>query len=436
MSRSSAIVAAALVLGCVPQVYGSRAQRPFQEAPSGTRIALVSLEVPPWVMEGAPKGEDSAAQVKAGVLAAFKGGPYEVVDQLGAGFTIGIGPDSKPIIQYTASTGAEVGQQYLFDADGVANAVGVPPITWKVNKGPPGLTIDAETGRVGWVPPQKGSFDVELAAVNKHGETPYAFSVTVVDPRKEGKLPLGRPGNAVGPDQAFAASMPKGVPAAVDAPLLLGVQVVGWTLGSEPFGNISKPIAITDVVYSLWTREGREVETRRVRLEGASASSFQTRSWSPEKAHRRLTLIPPRDFWQRWDDAEGLVDSPPLDEKQLFPVTAQANGLAFSFPYTAHQIMFSLELDGSDAALKPGIELSNKKDYAGALQVFEQAAKANPNLAGAHYDMGAMCEVLGRDEDALQHYAEAVKLNPGEGMYQRALKPLQDRASQRKALLP
>jgi hypothetical protein len=429
------IVTAALVLGCVPQVYGSRAQQPFQEAPSGTRIALVSLEVPPWVAESAPKGEDPAAQVKAGVLAAFQGGPYEVVDQLGAGFAIGIGPDSKPIIQYTASSEAEIGQQYLFDADGVANAVGVPPITWKVSKGPPGLTIDAETGRVGWAPSQKGIYEIELAAVNKHGETPYAFSIAVVEPRKEGKIPLARPGNAVGPDQAFAGYLPRAVPAAADAPLLLGVQVVGWTLGSEPFGGITKPVAITDVVYSLWTREGREIETRRVRLEGASVSSFQTRSWSGPKAHQRLTLIPPRDYWQRWDDAADLaVSHPPLDEKQLFPVTAQANGLAFSFPYTPHQIMFSIELDGSDPALKPGIELSNQKDYEGAFKAFEQAAKANPGLAGTYYDMGVMREVQGRDEDALRLYGEAIKLNPGEGMYQRALKPLQDRASQRKAL--
>ena len=46
MSRSLAILTAALVLGCVPPVYGSRTPRPFREAPA-VQDAFTSLGTPP-----------------------------------------------------------------------------------------------------------------------------------------------------------------------------------------------------------------------------------------------------------------------------------------------------------------------------------------------------------------------------------------------------
>ena len=183
---------------------------------------------------------------------------------------------------------------------------------------------------------------------------------------------------------------------------------------------------MTDVVYTLWTRDGREVETKRVQLEGVPSAPF----------YARVTLVPKRSTWLKWDeDSNERMRFAGLDEKKLFGETADASAAAFLFPFGERKVWFSAQLDESDPSLKQGIELSNKDDFEGAFASFEAVAKGAPTFAGAVYNMGVMREVQGRDEEALALYKKALELGGDSGMYGRALKALEDRMSHRSVLV-
>ena len=426
-SRSFVVaVCASSLLACVAQVRGKRVQAPVHEAPEGTRIALVSVESPPWVTKSAPKGEDPAARMKAAALAAFeKEGPYELVDATASGFRIPMGPDAKPMIISSATSITEVGKPYQFDADGIADAYGVHPITWATRKVPQGFNIDPQSGQVTWTPTEKGEHEVEIFAGNRHGETPYTFKVTVVDAGKVKETALSEPRGWAAQDQAFAATLPSPVPPSIEAPLLMAIHVVSWT-GSPDAQTMQDRSASTDVVYTIWTREGRELETRRVRVDQKPGSNY----------HNSVHFVPDRAWSQKWHET---WDSPlgyaPFDGKEVMAKAASANALSFAYPWTPQNVSFTAQLDESNPALKPGIELSNKKDYEGAYTAFEAAAQADPKLAGAFYNMGVMREIQGKDEEALELYRQAHGLNPNEkqGMYRRQLDNVQKRIEERKA---
>ena len=93
-----------------------------------------------------------------------------------------------------------------------------------------------------------------------------------------------------------------------------------------------------------------------------------------------------------------------------------------------------MQLDESSPALKPGIELSNNKDYEGALKSFADATAADPKLAGAFFNMGVMCEMLGRDQEALEHYRQAWLLAPKEDRFRAARDFVNNRLSKRVTL--
>ncbi|MGC4119960.1 MAG: tetratricopeptide repeat protein [Myxococcales bacterium] len=267
---------------------------------------------------------------------------------------------------------------------------------------------------------------VEIFAKNALGETRYAFTVDVVAPGKAPKVEPRIPyWPSMGPDVAFAAQLPAQLPAGCDAALLMGVQAVQVDLSTETMqGGFSRKRLATDLVYTIFTREGREVETTRVRVEGVPSAFYR----------HGVSFAPKRSSWLDWSEA-GESRLAPLDETKLFAATAEASAAAFLFPYAEHKMVFSAQLDESSPALKPGIELSNKDNFEAAFGSFESAAKADPTLAGAFYNMGVMREVQGRDEEALALYRKAVGLKPGEGMYVRALKALESRAKHREPLV-
>ncbi len=54
-----------------------------------------------------------------------------------------------------------------------------------------------------------------------------------------------------------------------------------------------------------------------------------------------------------------------------------------------------------------------QQDFRGAVAAFEQALRADPNLAKAHYDLGMVFErELNSPEKALYHYIRAIELDP------------------------
>ncbi len=86
---------------------------------------------------------------------------------------------TSPSITSTATLSAVLNAPYAYDADSTVQATGSGPITWSVLAGPPGLTIDAQTGAVAWVPASVGAFSVCLKATNAVGEALQCFAVQV-----------------------------------------------------------------------------------------------------------------------------------------------------------------------------------------------------------------------------------------------------------------
>ena len=65
------------------------------------------------------------------------------------------------------------------------------------------------------------------------------------------------------------------------------------------------------------------------------------------------------------------------------------------------------------AALNEGNQRFAEGRWGAAKILFEQASKAQPDLAEAHYNLALALERLGEQEQARQHYIEAANLAPG-----------------------
>ncbi|MBX0332456.1 putative Ig domain-containing protein [Pontibacter sp. HSC-14F20] len=101
---------------------------------------------------------------------------------LGAGNYCGP-EDTKPEIVSQPITFGTVKQQYSYDV----NAAGKPAPRYILISGPSGMTIDAGTGLISWVPQSAGSFAVEVKANNSQGEsTPQRFQIEVRAATEEG----------------------------------------------------------------------------------------------------------------------------------------------------------------------------------------------------------------------------------------------------------
>jgi len=411
LTVSSLIFIAGQLLGCVAQVRDVREQQPFVQTAAPVDVALVTLDVPSWVRARAPSADLPAPLLRASLANAFSPGPYRLIDRSAVGGRIAIGPNTPPIIQKSATGLAEVGMPYPYDDDGRANAVGAPLISWFLVEGPQGFEI-APDGVVRWTPELAGPVEIQLVARNQLGQTPYKF---IVDVKEAGTKLKVTPSSPSAPNilatQDYTALLPPAFPPEIKEPLVLGVQVVDWREGSEAAMKTTKRKAFTDVVYTLWTREGEEVETTRVRLEQIPLGRFR------EAVH----FVPDRPSWQKWSSSKiwGLKTAP-MEDKEIFQATAEANAAAFAFPYGVREINYSAQLEDGSPALTPGIELSNKDDFAGALAAFEALIQANPSLPGAHYNAGVMLELLGQDQNALDHYTKAKQLDPSKGLYERA----------------
>ena len=221
----------------------------------------------------------------------------------------------------------------------------------------------------------------------------------------------GPSGPSVPPDREFRADAPGDVPSAITAPLLLGVQVVGWSEGETEHRGSSVRVVHTDVAYSLWTRDGKHVETRRVRL---SLVPGQAIAAAPR-------FVPNRAVWlqRTWRDARDSYPTyAPDEESELFRTAAAVNARAFAFPFATHRVTFSAQLAGG-SSLKQGNERMKDEDWEGAYRAFERIAERD-GTAGAYYNMGVVREIQGRTDEAISHYETAVSIDD-KPMYRRQL---------------
>jgi len=412
--RTLSLAVALVFTGCVAQVRGTRLQKPFNVAPEGTKVAFLGVTVPPWLPTNARLG-DPAGVMKTAILEAFGKSSLQIVDQSNANDFL-LGPDTAPQILSTAPSTAEVGQPWPM----MAMAVGRPPITWAVIEGPPTLKLDAQSGLVTWTPAATGVEKLVLEATNPRGKTRVALTIDVAQPGTGSVLPVQPSAPFIAPDQVFAALPPATGPS---EPLWLGAIVVGWAVGSQAMpGGSARPTFTADVAYTVWTRSGRELETRRVQVNGIPAAPFT----------ERVQVFPKRTSWASpKEDSELRSRYASLDEAKLPLETAQVSAEVFAYTFGEHTRWFSAQLDESSPLLKPGIELSNKDDFEGAYRAFSELATTTPQLAGALFNQGVMCEVLGRDEEASALYKKARGLDAKEGLYVRQQEALEDRLKNR-----
>jgi hypothetical protein len=82
---------------------------------------------------------------------------------------------SAPQITSAAVTAATIGVPYVYDVD----AGGYPVPTYGLVTQPAGMTIDAVTGQISWLPTALGDYTVGVAATNSEGSDSQSFTVTV-----------------------------------------------------------------------------------------------------------------------------------------------------------------------------------------------------------------------------------------------------------------
>jgi len=94
-------------------------------------------------------------------------------------------------------------------------------------------------------------------------------------------------------------------------------------------------------------------------------------------------------------------------------------------PYTATEVRI-LE-KGKDKLTKEGVLFAREGLWDRAIKRWEDALKASPSNASAHYNLGVAYEHEGKLQLAKQHYSTAVDLNPRNKMYMRSLKSVLNR---------
>lgn len=250
----------------------------------------------------------------------------------------------------------------------------------------------------------------------------------VIDRRGEGfKLAIEPEGDVdyddnerpiISASKAFTATAPADVPTSIEEPLLLGVQVLDWRESEDHAGVGLQRKVHTDVVYSLWTRDGQKVDTRRVRLDVVPGQNF---SGAP-------MIVPdwPRWMHSAWDgDRHYRPPSATRDEDELFDDAAEVNAMAFAYPYGTREVSYSAPLI-DDSELAEGMERMEEKDWAGAYEAFARAVEEHGETDGAHYNMAVAAELQGNDTLALEHFRKAYELN-NRGMYQRHMETVERR---------
>lgn len=222
--------------------------------------------------------------------------------------------------------------------------------------------------------------------------------------------------------RVFRAQGPQTVPTAIEEPLLLAMHVVAWSEGSR-VGDSGQPRkqANAEVVYSLWSRSGEEIDTRRVNASvSALASERPTLSLQPDW---------PRWMHESWRNSDDYVPAPPRSDERLSVYAAAVNARAFAFPYGTRPVPFTAPLFDS-GEFSEGIALMERGDWAGAYQSFLQVLDDDPDNYEALYNLAIAAEMQGDEETAIQHLQRALEISD-RGMIRRHLDDLQLRGQHR-----
>lgn len=125
--------------------------------------------------------------------------------------------------------------------------------------------------------------------------------------------------------------------------------------------------------------------------------SKQQRYAEAEATFKRVTELRP-------DSADGFTGLATVyNAQERFDLAAEASEKASSL---------SGEAGGAEAAYNNGVILWNARKYAEAKTQFEAAAKADPNLAMAHYQLGIVDLNLGQIPEAREAFANYLKVEP------------------------
>ena len=391
-------------MGCGAHVRNAdRPQAPLYEADEDVKVALVSIDVPDWVKQGVPEGEeDPEVLLRRVIPTAFDGTSYDVVDRIDAGYSVSIDPDREPMIVDSANFVGVVGEPYRFNASNHAQAYGARPMTWEVISAPTNFELDEETGEIFWVPESEGEVSITLEASNELGEDRINFDVQV---REEDDSDLRAPRSPrISNAQEFVAVPPVEVPTSIEEPLVLAVHVVNWT-ESEFHDDLlgTHRQADTDIAYSVWTRDGEHIDTRRVQLSAVPVG----------RTSGEIAVVPD---WPQWyhDVWSASGDHRPTasqdDADRIFAHAAEVNAIGFAFPFGTRQARYTSMLYDDDAHAE-GNELMGEEDWAGAYDAFLSVVEENPEDHGAHFNLGVAAELMGDDALALKHLRRAYEIN-------------------------
>lgn len=225
----------------------------------------------------------------------------------------------------------------------------------------------------------------------------------------------------------YIAKAPEGLPVGVTAPLVLGVRVLDWRLIKKEAGTKNKPRKVdnarVDVVYSLWTHDGREVETRRVKADLAFMTKFA----------QGVKLLPGRGPDGMYQTKEFFFGGGSMDRRRLFEQAVEINARAFAFPFAEHQIPVSAVWDDSVDSVKPGVDKADRGDLPGAIESWTEVLKTDPKCAPALFNTGVAYELQGDDETAKTKYDEALGVNARD-LYRRTRKALRARIEMRQTI--
>lgn len=400
--------------GCVAQVRDKRTQEPlYQLDQDEAPVALVDVDLPDWIGEQTVEEHAPRALVKNALMKAFEGSSYDVHDHTNLDYALELGPESEPDVLDTADRIAIAGKKYTVDGDGYLKAYGAPPVEWELVSGPEGMEIDPTTGEIDWLPQRTGDVSVTVAAVNPYGETRYEFNVNVIDEDREVQHRSARKPH-VDSEQSFSANVPKDIPDQIEEPLLMQAHVIGWSEGQrrDEMGEV-EPTVSTDIVYTIMTRDGEEVDTRRVRLNDIGPGERPHQASAPNVSPSWPHWL--RSSWQ--SDTDYLPLSISNDDAKLFDEATLLNAKAFAYPFDSRKVTFSAQL-ADDKELEAGNALMDEEDWEGAYEEFERVANDTDN-AGAYYNMGIIHELWGESEAALEMFEKAAEIDSDTGMYRR-----------------
>lgn len=227
-------------------------------------------------------------------------------------------------------------------------------------------------------------------------------------------------------DLVYGAEPPIDLPVGVTQDLVLGMYVLEWRRGVHNVGTDKEPVWIeraeVDVVYSLWTRDGREVETRRVVVQQrANTPVFEGMALLPSAGH---------DAFMSHDvELDGLRG--PFFADETFQFAADLQARLFAWPFRAHELREYWEWDDTHDGVKPGVELAMKGELDSALASWVALVDREP---AAMFNTAVVHEIRGDDAAALALYKKAQGLRSQTPLYDQALRNMQARLALQRAV--